>query len=200
MNGTALNTNPLTFVRPAVLAACLGDSPAQWQPALLTLPRFQARLTGLLLARYGLAPLDTLPAPDAVTLAVLEVPQDRLAALPRRCGALWHAQTLAREVRGSVQHSLRDAVGADTYGWALTHRHLGGAADLLREPDALLAAIDLDGTACVSHWLHGQPAEWQAWLQLRLPFTPGETGGTVFPAALVGLAAQALFNPEELVA
>ncbi|NVZ80138.1 type III secretion protein, partial [Pseudomonas gingeri] len=45
---------------------------------------------------------------------------------------------------------------------------LAGAADLLRDPAELVAAIERDGQTCVAAWLHLQPESLKGWLSLRL--------------------------------
>lgn len=198
MNWQTLREQPLDFVRPEALAACLGEGPEQWREQVLGHPRFRERLTHLMLAFHELQPLEQVPPPDAATLAVLQLPALRFARLARQCGAIWHAATLAKEVRGEVLQQLRERLGQGVYEQALAHRELAGAADLLREPNALLAAIDQDGAACLSQWLQAQPEALRAWLQLRFELPSTKPVGPAVNPAIVGVAARALLAPEEV--
>lgn len=188
---------PLSFVAPRHLAACLGDAPAQLREQVLAQPRFHARLLALLLARHQLQPLSEITAPDATAMNVLALSPLAFNRLPRLCGAIWHAATLAREVRAPVQHALRQALGSELYSQALAHRELAGAADLLREPAALLQAIDQDGAACVAAWAQAQPAPLQRWLALRLNLPAVQPMRPPVNLAIIAAAATALHRLEE---
>lgn len=188
---------PLSFVAPRQLAACLGDAPAELREQVLAQPRFRARLLVLLLARHQLQPLSEITVPDATTMSVLELSPLAFSRLPRLCGAIWHAATLAREVRAPAQQALRQALGSELYSQALAHRELAGAADLLREPAALVQAIDQDGAACVAAWAQAQPAPLQRWLALRLSLPAAQPARPPVNLAIVEAAAAALHSLEE---
>lgn len=197
MSWQALSAAPLAFVRPAVVERCLEGCPIPWRDLLMTHPRFGQRVEAMLMDAHGLRPLTQLPAPDETTLKVLRLPPPRLAELGRLCGAIWHATTLAREVRGEVQRHLREHLGPGIYEQALALRDLAGAPDLLRDPDALLDAIVQDGAACLAQWLAQQPAPLRAWLALRLELPAAGEAVAAPPPALLASAANAwLDNPE----
>ncbi|GFZ64344.1 type III secretion protein [Pseudomonas amygdali pv. eriobotryae] len=165
----ALAERPLAFVREHCLAECLErDVDAARLAALRDSPRFTARLEQLLTGHFKLQPLAQLDLPAEQDLAVLLLSESDFSRLTRLCGAVWHAATLSREIRGEVVSEYRRLLGNDTFSLALTHRHLAGAANLLRTPAELLQAIDRDGAACVAAWLQSCPAQLQAWLRLRL--------------------------------
>ncbi|POP74769.1 type III secretion protein [Pseudomonas syringae] len=165
----ALVERPLTFVRERWLAECLqrGVDPATLA-SLRDSSRFATRFEQLLNAHFKLHPLPRLEQPAQDDLAVLLLTDKDFARLPRLCGAVWHAATLSREIRGDVVSEYRQALGDDAFSLALAQRHLAGAANLLRTPVELVQAIDRDGACCVAAWLEAQPIELQAWLRLRL--------------------------------
>lgn len=171
-----LIAEPLQFVAPESIAGCFSPAvPTSQMQQLLSRPRFADRLLQLLMRRRGLSPLATLPTPQQQDLAVLGLAPQAFARLPRLCGAVWHGATLGREIRSEVVMQLRQALGASVYAQALARRHLAGAADLLRDPAALIEAIDRDGLACVNGWLLTQPQALQGWLRLRLPALAEQT-------------------------
>ncbi|WP_439852905.1 type III secretion protein [Pseudomonas syringae] len=165
----ALIERPLAFVREHWLAECLKrDLDAATLVALRDSSRFSARVEQLLTGYFQLQPLAQLARPAQEDLAVLLLADDDFSRLPRLCGAVWHAATLSREIRGDVVSEYRQLLGDDVFSLALAQRQLAGAANLLRTPVELTQAIDRDGAACLAAWLHAQPAELQAWLRLRL--------------------------------
>jgi len=165
----ALLEQPLTFVDRQHLLRCFPDElPAGRVEALSAEPRFQPRLLALLMDHFQLQPLAQTPGPAAEDLPVLLMAPEAFKRLPRLCGAIWHGATLSREIRSEVVNQLRQRLGSEVFALALAHRTLGGAADLLRQPDELVAAIDHDGALCVSAWLQAQPPLLREWLRLRL--------------------------------
>ncbi|WP_122417675.1 type III secretion protein [Pseudomonas viridiflava] len=164
-----LTEQPLAFVRERCVSDCLVHDLALADLASLReSPRFASRLENLLNHHFGLQPLAQLALPAEQDLPVLLLSDNDFARLPRLCGAVWHAATLSREIRGQVVSEYRQLLGEETFAYALAHRHLAGAADLLRTPAELAQAIDRDGAFCVATWLGAQPADLRAWLQLRL--------------------------------
>jgi hypothetical protein len=158
---------PLSYVLPASLNQCFADSlSAEELNAVLAEPRYRTRLERLLVDHFKLPPL-TQPRVEAdiriMLLAVEHLP--RLALL---CGATWHANVLAREIRGVAVQALKDQLGADVFEFALAHRDQAGAVDLLFDVEQLLQAIERDGNACVRAWLFSLPEDLQCWLRLRL--------------------------------
>jgi hypothetical protein len=161
---------PLAFVDRQHLAACFpAEVAAERVHGLRKEQRFEPRLLELLRAHFQLQPLAAAPMPADDDLPVLLMTPDAFRRLPRLCGAIWHAATLSREIRSEVVNQLRTTLGNEVFALALAHRSLAGAADLLRQPDELVAAIDHDGALCVSAWLQAQPPLLRDWLRLRLP-------------------------------
>ncbi|TBU91574.1 type III secretion protein [Phytopseudomonas dryadis] len=160
---------PLQFVRDECIeAGLLGAVNGEQVAALLRQPRFQGRIGELLASYYGLLPLAE--AGDQVEdadLAVLLLPPERFARLPLFCGACWHATALSREIRGSVVQALKARLGSEVFAFAVTQREAFAGGDARLQGDALLAAIEEDGEACVSAWLDAQAPALQAWLRLR---------------------------------
>ncbi|MDR9750843.1 type III secretion protein [Pseudomonas sp. SZMC_28357] len=180
-----LTAQPLDFVSGDSLRACFASSiPVEQIHGLITRPRFSERLLHLLMTRRQLSPLVSVPLPEEHDLAVLLLSAEAFAQLPRLCGAVWHGVTLSREIRSEVLNPLRAALGAEVYAQALAHRHLAGAANLLLDPPALIAAIERDGLACVNAWFREQPPALQAWLRLRLPDL-GEDGARLAKGAQI---------------
>lgn len=164
----SLLDQPLSFVGAEHVKACFPDSVSPQQlAALRQQERFQERLLQLLMSHFGLQALELSAQPNPLDLPVLLLPAQTFQELPRLCGAVWHASTLSREIRGDVVSELRRLLGNEVFALALAHRGAGGAADLLRQPAELLEVIDRDGAACVSAWLRAQPAELRQWLSLR---------------------------------
>ena len=165
----ALLEQPLAFVERQRLIECFPDDvAAERVEALAAEPRFQSRLLKLLMGHFQLQPLAQASLPLAEDLPVLLMAPDAFKRLPRLCGAIWHGATLSREIRSEVVNQLRQRLGNDVFALALAHRTQAGAADLLRQPDELVAAIDHDGALCVSAWLQAQPPPLRDWLRLRL--------------------------------
>lgn len=165
----ALLSQPLEFVGAQHLHACFAQGvSAEQLDALRKHERFEGRLLQLLMGHFALPAPELLPQPEPADLPVLLLPVQRFNQLPRLCGAVWHASTLSREIRGDVVSQLRSLLGNEVFALALAHRALGGAADLLRQPTGLLEAIDRDGAACVSAWLRSQKPELRQWLNLRI--------------------------------
>lgn len=163
----ALQNEPLTFVDPQCLeAALLGAQNAGQVAELARQPRFQTRIEQLLVSFYGLQPLQA-QAPADADLPVLLLPVARFRQLPTFCGACLHGASLAREIRGSRVQQLREQLGNEVYSLAVTWRETTPVKSTIVEGEALLAAIEEDGRACVEAWLAAQPTALQAWLQLR---------------------------------
>lgn len=170
----ALAGCPLTFVRERWLAECLQrDVSASALAKLRDSPRFGERFEHLLSAHFKLQPLARMAPPAQQDLAVILLADHHFARLPRLCGAVWHAATLSREIRGDVVSEYRELLGDDAFSLALAQRHLAGAANLLRTPTELLQAIDRDGAACVAAWFQALPVALQAWLRLRFDVSEG---------------------------
>ncbi|MGV6397316.1 type III secretion protein [Pseudomonas caspiana] len=197
----SLLDQPLSFIGAEHLKACF---PANVSPqqlaALRQQERFQERLLRLLMSHFGLQALELSAQPDPLDLPVLLLPAQTFQELPRLCGAVWHASTLSREIRGDVVSELRRLLGNEVFALALAHRGAGGAADLLRQPAELLEVIDRDGAACVSAWLRAQPAELRQWLSLR--FDDPQVHDLQIPGALdiVRRVAASRTRPAEEVA
>lgn len=173
----ALLQQPLAFVERRRLVECFPeDVTAERVAALAGEARFESRLLALLMQHFQLQPLAQAPLPVAQDLPVLLMAPDAFKRLPRLCGAIWHGATLSREIRSEVVNQLRQRLGNDVFTLALAHRTQAGAADLLRQPDELVAAIDHDGALCVSAWLQAQPPLLRDWLRLRL-FDPAVHDG-----------------------
>lgn len=196
----ALIAQPLQFVSRESIEACFSPPlPTQQVQHLLSTPRFAERLLRLLMLRRGLAPLASESVPELRNLNVLRLAPQAFDRLPRLCGAVWHAATLSREIRSDVVVQLREALGSQVYAQALARRHLAGAADLLREPEALIEAIDRDGLACLNSWLHAQPLSLQGWLRLRLPGIAEEQGRVSTGADITREMAATLIAEDEVV-
>lgn len=200
MSWETLSAAPLAFVRPTVIQHCLQACAQPWRETLAGHPRFRQRVEALLMDAHGLLPLSQLPLPDEDTLVVLRLARARLAYLGRFCGAIWHSSTLAREVRGDAQRYLREHLGASLYTQALARRELAGAPDLLREPAALMEAIDQDGVGCLAAWMAQRPAPLRAWLALRLDIPDAAMSAAVPDTNLVAVAARALLDDPEVTA
>ena len=171
----ALVAQPLTFVDVRYLRECWPLSTRDEQYATISKDaRFETRRAALLSAHFGLSALAQLPPPATADIPVLLLSRESFGQMGRRCGAIWHAATLSREIRGEAVSQLRNLLGNEVFALALAHRAAGGAVDLLRQPADLVEAIDRDGDIFVTAWLNSQPAELRQWLRLRLPLPPAE--------------------------
>lgn len=158
---------PLSYVLPASLNQCFADALSTEQlNTLLTEPRYRTRLERLLLDHFELAPL-TQPRVEA-DIRIMLLSAEHLPRLALLCGATWHANALAREIRGAAVQALKDQLGVDVFEFALAHRDKAGAMDLLFDVEQLLQAIERDGDACVRAWLCSLSDDLQRWLRLRL--------------------------------
>jgi len=194
----ALLGQPLAFVDRRHLRRCFAENVAGTQiQALIESPRFQARLQALMLAHFQLQPLDQVSHPTEQDLPVLLLAPQDFARLPRLCGAIWHGATLGREIRREVVEHLRQGLGHEVFGLAIAHRQWGGAMDLLRQPDDLLAAIDHDGARCVQAWFDEQPADLRDWLLLRLPLPVAEGSASLADPGIVRRVAALLMPLSE---
>jgi hypothetical protein len=177
---------PLSFVRQQALAESLQQPlTTEQMAALCQLPRFASRMEQRLMEHFRLQPLGRIAAPADADVKVLLLTQAQLAQLPTLCGAVWHGATLSREIRGEVVGHYRQALGTQAMQLALALRHMAGAADLLRTPDELVAAIERDGAACMNAWLGAQPEPLRDWLRLRLDFSDLPAAVDVRQARLV---------------
>lgn len=172
----ALVAQPLTFVDVRYLRECWPLSVRDEQYAAVSSDvRFEARRTALLSAHFGLPALARLQPPATADLPVLLLSPEAFGQLARRCGAIWHAATLSREIRGEAVSQLRHLLGNEVFALALAHRASGGAVDLLRQPADLVEAIDRDGDIFVTAWVNSQSVGLRQWLRLRLPLPPAES-------------------------
>jgi hypothetical protein len=197
----ALLEQPLSFIGAQHFKACFPESVSPEQlAALRKQERFQGRLLQLLMSHFGLQALELSAQPDPLDLPVMLLPVHTFKELPRLCGAVWHASTLSREIRGDVVSELRRLLGNEVFNLALAQRGMGGAADLLRQPAELLEVIDRDGAACVSAWLRAQSPDLRQWLSLR--FDDPQVHDVQIPGALniVRSVAASLTRPAEEVA
>ncbi|EPM77985.1 type III secretion component, partial [Pseudomonas syringae pv. actinidiae ICMP 18886] len=109
-----LTERPLSFVAEHSLAECLTrDVDALQLAALRDTPRFNERFEQLLIGHFKLRPLAQLEPPAQQDLTVLLLADNDFSRLPRLCGAVWHAATLSREIRGEVVSEYRRLLGDD---------------------------------------------------------------------------------------
>nr|WP_314576621.1 type III secretion protein [uncultured Pseudomonas sp.] len=166
---------PLDFVDPQYLRHGWPQTLSEQQHAAINAAaRFVQRRIDLLLSGFNLQPLAQVPRPAEQDLQALLLEPDAFAQLPRRCGAIWHAATLSREIRSDVVNTLRDMLGSDVFALALARKSLAGAVDLLRRPIDLVRAIDRDGASLVAAWLDLQPSSLRPWLGMRFSLSAGE--------------------------
>lgn len=159
---------PAAIAHPAHVAALFDGAIGEDVAARLALhPRFAARLSALLARRLALPDADA-PA-DAGDRALALTPADRLLAIARQAGAVRWAGAVAQEVRAERVAALKQAIGEDAYTAALAHRRDAVEAEAPAEPEALAAAIEQDGLACLSAWLATQSDGVAARVRLRLP-------------------------------
>ena len=165
-----LAAEPLRFVAPAAVRACLDDGLSETDArALLDLPRFQPRLLARLHEVHGLAPLPEVLPDGSLDLDIVLLDARQLASLPLICGALWHALALSREIRRDAVQQLRHQLGDEVFSFAIGQRDRTVASDCLLEGERLRAAIEYDGQACTRAWLQTLPEPLRRWLALRWP-------------------------------
>lgn len=166
----ALAAEPLRFVDPVAVRACLDDAVSVADTrALIDLLRFQPRLLARLHGVHGLAPLTKVLPNDSPDLDVVLLDARQLASLPLVCGALWHALALSREIRRDAVQQLRHQLGDEVFAFAISKRDKTVATDCLLEGERLRAAIEYDGQVCTKAWLHTRPEPLRRWLTLRWP-------------------------------
>ncbi|WP_415845271.1 type III secretion protein [Stutzerimonas zhaodongensis] len=163
----AVAAQPLNYVQPERLNECFAHSlNAEQLNALLARSRFRTRVERLLSDHFKLVPLSQ-PRVEA-DLRIMLLAVEQLPRLALLCGATWHANALAREIRGTAVHALKNKLGSDVFEFALAHRNQAGAVGVHFEAEQLLEAIERDGEACVRAWLCSLPDDLHRWLRLRL--------------------------------
>lgn len=189
--------DPSSWLPAERLAECFAGvlSPEQAQ-SLCRQPRFRSRVDQLLASHFGLASLDQAVNGAPEDLQALLLPQAALARLPRLCGAVLHGATLAREIRRERVHQLQQRLGSEVFAFAVAHRALGRAANLLLDADALIVAIDRDGEACVAAWLQTLEPAVQGWARLVLTLPAARAPVDVKAGEIVRLVVRVLAAEE----
>jgi hypothetical protein len=164
---------PLHTVHLARLQACFEglEVPAETLDAMLVQPRLRERLTRLLEQRFALQPLAAIAPPESVDVPVATLTAPTLGDLASRCGVVFWAEAFVREIRAPSVRALREHFGAALYELALAQRALGCPLAAQVQPaslDALGAAVERDGQACVNAWLAEQPRALAAWQRLQI--------------------------------
>ncbi len=175
---------PLHNVHRARLQACFDnlDLPAATLDAMLAQPRLRERLTRMLEQRFALQPLDALQAPAAEDVPVATLGSAQLKQLARRCGVVFWAEALVREIRAPAVRALREHFGTALFELALAEHALAcplASHELPASLEELDAVVERDGQACVNAWLAEQPRALAAWYRLKIadpaaatPITP----------------------------
>jgi len=169
----AFTAQPLQSVHRARLQACFDnlDLPAATLAAMLAQPRLQERLTRMLEQRFALQPLEALQPPQGedVPIATLDIAQSK--RLARRCGVVFWAEALVREIRAPAVRALRERFGDALLELALAEQALAcplAPGELPASLDELDTAVERDGQACVNAWLAEQPRALAAWYRLKI--------------------------------
>lgn len=169
----AFTARPLQNVHRARLQACFDnlDLPAATLDAMLAQPRLQERLTRMLEQRFALQPLEALQPPQGedVPIATLDTAQSK--RLARRCGVVFWAEALVREIRAPAVRALRERFGDALLELALAEQGLAcplAPGELAASLDELDTAVERDGQACVNAWLAEQPRALAAWYRLKI--------------------------------
>jgi hypothetical protein len=164
---------PLHGVHLARLRACFEDLdiPPATLDAMLVQPRLRERLTRMLESRFALQPLAAIAPPEPVDVPVATLTAPKLGDLASRCGVVFWAEAFAREIRAPAVRALREHFGGALFDLALAHRALACPLHTQALPDsldALSAAVERDGQACVNAWLAEQPRALAAWQRLKI--------------------------------
>lgn len=162
--------SPAAYVTPERLAAAFDKAVTpEACRRLLTLPRFERRLSDLLCSRNGLsAALGQGAVPDA-DRPVLLLPPILLHNLLRLAGAIYFVGALSRVVLASDVRAIDKALGPGVLGRALTIRDLAGPAETLPATSELIEQVDRAGWTCLLAWAATLPAEIGARLRLQMP-------------------------------
>ncbi|RZA25333.1 MAG: hypothetical protein EOP02_12410 [Proteobacteria bacterium] len=155
----AFTARPLQNVHRARLQACFDnlDLPAATLDAMLAQPLLQ--------------PLEALQPPQGedVPIATLDTAQSK--RLARRCGVVFWAEALVREIRAPAVRALRERFGDALLELALAEQALAcplAPGELAASLDELDTAVERDGQACVNAWLAEQPRALAAWYRLKI--------------------------------
>jgi hypothetical protein len=164
---------PLQTVHLARLRACFEDLdiPAATLDAILVQPRLRERLTRMLENRFALQPLAVIPPPEPVDVPVATLSAPKLSDLTSRCGVVFWAEAFVREIRAPAVRALREHFGGPLVELALAQRSLAcplPAHGMPESLEALSAAVERDGQACVNAWLAEQPRALAAWQRLKI--------------------------------
>lgn len=193
--------DPSAWLPAERLAECFAGAltPEQAQ-SLCRHPRFRPRMAQLLASHFSLAGLEQTANGAPAVMQALLLPAAALARLPRLCGAVLHGATLAREIRRERVNQLQQRLGSDVFAFAVAHRSLGRAANLLLDADALVMAIDRDGEACVAAWLQTVEPAVQGWARLVLPTPAVREPADAKAATIVRLVVRVLAAEDAQVA
>lgn len=162
---------PSRYVDAARLPACFGGQFASDVCVRLqTCARLQDRVSDLIRAHYGLAPWVAPEACDQPDRAIALASAEQLAALARRCGAIYHSAAIANVILAHHVAVLHQQLGEDLCGFAVAHRDLAGSVERVEPLTTLSAAVSDDGWCCLGAWCHAQPRE--IGMRVRLKLAP----------------------------
>ena len=162
--------SPVCRIRGHRLAAVLGVPGNETAAAVLARsPRFNNRLTALLVDHHDLVNPGAMAEPGEADAVVLSLGPDQTESLIRLCGAIHSASVFASEIRGPRVAELKSRFGEHLFATALAHRVLAyDATPESVDMDTLEERIEREGAACVEGWLSSQPPALVAWLRLGL--------------------------------
>lgn len=124
---------------------------------LVASDRLAGRLSEHLRRQAGVPPLD--PALlEAEDRALMLLDAEGLEQLQRMAGAIWHGQALKRIILAEPRRRMAELIGEDALAGAGRNVEVSPAIASPAEPEALAAAIDADGAACLEAWCRAQPA------------------------------------------
>lgn len=157
---------PAAYTTPARLLALEPQLTPELAARLLAEPRLRHRLSRRILWQAGL-PLGPPPA-ESPAFALARLPAAELLRLARACGALLHHPAIRAAVLREERQRLKDFLGADIYALAVKRAPFLRLPTRTAEPEALPAAIERDGLACVAARLGQGPPGLLGRVRLKL--------------------------------
>lgn len=180
--------NPASYVHPERLRQALPSGiPLAIRDALVSSPRFQARLSARLSRVYGL-PAWTPHAEEAAQPGLVLLRPEQRRRVVALAGTLWFAKGLRDLLEARILREYAAVVGEPEWRFAISAVELAPDGQPLPLPNWLDKAIEIAGTACVAAWLDRQPAPLRSRLRLAFPKASPFLAGYGRPVAEFGPA------------
>jgi hypothetical protein len=133
--------------------------------------RLQDRLASVVGTHYALNPSIDPVALGEIDQAIVLLSGRQLAAVARRSGAIYWANTIANVILAPQVEALHQQIGEEFCNFALAHRDLAGSESAVGSFKDIGERIIADGWRCLAAWGHVLPAGLGMRVRLKLPAT-----------------------------